>query len=303
MTPLIAQWAVQQLRRVDFGHRVAEELERLEAVTDALNEKGYHDPDLDLAIRYFKSDPERARRHVHGPTANGDGRGALQRLIDKADAAPEKRANTEYDMTKRIIIYRGAVYRLAEFDLDSALEAHKMWVNEQKGGKPLEVHDSKLAGADLSGRALQSAMLSRADLSGANLSRANLLYAELDNCKLGKADLSGAHLAGATMAGVNAVGANFSGANLKAVKLTGSNLKGAKFTGADLSDARMTRCNLAAADLANAKLYGADLAGCNLAAAVLPKLGEYTNLRGAKYDDRTQFAAGTDPEKLGMKKK
>ncbi len=93
--------AVQLLRRIDFGRRHPEELNRLEHVTDLLARQGYQDPDLIAAIRYFKQDPERARQHVYGPTPNGDGQGALQRLMDER----------KEDMT---IIYQGAVYRLAD---------------------------------------------------------------------------------------------------------------------------------------------------------------------------------------------
>jgi len=92
----IRQQAIRILRHVDFGHRVEEELARLEEAVDLLNQHGYRDPDLDAAIRYFKSDPERARQHLYGPTPNGDGEGAVNRLM-----APDT------------LVYRGAVYRCA----------------------------------------------------------------------------------------------------------------------------------------------------------------------------------------------
>ena len=84
-------------------------------------------------------------------------------------------------------------------ELQTIVEKHKKWLNEEHGG---ERADLRLA--DLSG----------ADLRGANLSGANLRWADLSRADLSMADLSGANLSGADLRMANLSGANLSGANL-----------------------------------------------------------------------------------------
>ena len=80
-------------------------------------------------------------------------------------------------------------------ELEEVLRLHKMWLNEEEGGKK-----ANLIGADLRG----------ANLRGADLRGANLIGA----------DLRGANLIGANLRGANLIGANLIGANLRgAVKI------------------------------------------------------------------------------------
>ena len=90
--------------------------------------------------------------------------------------------------------------------LAEILAAHKLWINDEKGGVKAD-----LSGADLSEADLRWANLSGANLSGANLRWANLSGANLSGADLSKADLSGANLSGAKelLSAVNFIDANF----------------------------------------------------------------------------------------------
>ena len=63
-------------------------------------------------------------------------------------------------------------------ELKEKIRLHKMWLNNESGGKK-----ANLSGADLSGADLSGADLYGADLSGANLYRANLSGASLSGAK------------------------------------------------------------------------------------------------------------------------
>ena len=63
--------------------------------------------------------------------------------------------------------------------LDSILEQHKKWLNDEEGGIR-----ANLSGADLTGANLRDACLSRADLSGADMRFADLFRADLSGANL-----------------------------------------------------------------------------------------------------------------------
>jgi len=110
-------------------------------------------------------------------------------------------------------------------------------------GQYLNLSDTNVTGAYLSG-----ANLRRAYLSGANLGRADLSGADLSGAYLSDADLSGASLVGATLSG-----AYFGGANLRGADLSGAYLSGAYLSGAYLSEAHLFKANLRGAYLSEAK--------------------------------------------------
>lgn len=97
--------AIELLKNVDFGHEAEQDLLRLEMATDLLNQNGIRSEDLDLAISNFKSDPEKARLHLYGPSGRGSNRGAMAHLLELMKQHDPKRA---------MIRYRDAVYRLIE---------------------------------------------------------------------------------------------------------------------------------------------------------------------------------------------
>ena len=88
------------------------------------------------------------------------------------------------------------------------LEKHKLWLDDEEGGKRADLRDADLRGANLRGANLQYADLRDADLRGANLRGANLQYANLRGADLRDADLRGANLRGANLQYADLRGAN-----------------------------------------------------------------------------------------------
>ena len=99
-------------------------------------------------------------------------------------------------------------------ELQTIVEKHKKWLNEEHGGERADLRLADLSGADLRGANLSGANLRWADLSRADLSGADLSRADLSRADLSMADLSGANLSGADLRMANLSGANLSGANL-----------------------------------------------------------------------------------------
>jgi uncharacterized protein YjbI with pentapeptide repeats len=123
----------------------------------------------------------------------------------------------------------------------------------------LDLRETDLRGANLSGSRFDGvtmfgAHLEQADATRAVLSRSNLREASLVGASLTDADLEGASLARA-----NLEGARLNRANLQRADLSGANLRGA-----DLWEANLKGCNLKDADL-----RGADLSACVLEEAIL----------------------------------
>ena len=83
--------------------------------------------------------------------------------------------------------------------LNEILTAHKLWLQNEDGGRRADLCEADLSKADLSGVNLSEVNLCEADLSGANLSRANLSKDDLSWANLSGADLSWADLSGANL--------------------------------------------------------------------------------------------------------
>lgn len=98
---------------------------------------------------------------------------------------------------------------MTQEELNTILDKHKKWLNDEEGGEMAD-----LCGADLSG----------ACLGGANLSEANLSEADLSRSNFGGADLLQANLGGANLRGVDLCWANLRGAYLRGANLHGANL-------------------------------------------------------------------------------
>ena len=88
------------------------------------------------------------------------------------------------------------------------------------------------------------------------------------------------------------------GASLRRAVLARADLCGADLRGADLRSADLAETNLACACLRGATLRGADLAGACLRGADLAG----ADFRGARYDARTDWPAGFDPEARGARR-
>ena len=73
---------------------------------------------------------------------------------------------------------------MTQEELKRALELHEKWVNDEKGGKRLNLSNADLSNADLSNADLRGANLRGADLRGADLRGANLRWANLRGADL-----------------------------------------------------------------------------------------------------------------------
>jgi hypothetical protein len=82
-------------------------------------------------------------------------------------------------------------------------------------------------------------------------------------------------------------GLNFDGALFGISSLWGARLAGCSLVEADLGDCDLRDADLSGADLTGAMLWGADLTGADLTGAVL---------RETKFDARTRWPAGFDPQ-------
>ena len=69
-------------------------------------------------------------------------------------------------------------------ELDEILQLHKMWLNDEEGGKCADLRGADLQDADLRGADLRDADLQDADLQDANLRGANLRGADLRGANL-----------------------------------------------------------------------------------------------------------------------
>jgi uncharacterized protein YjbI with pentapeptide repeats len=136
----------------------------------------------------------------------------------------------------------------------------------------------QLRGADLRGINLSQADLRGADLSKANLREVNLSGANLAEAQLNEADLSSANLEGANLSETSLIKAYLIKANLRSANLRDAYLTGAYLTKSIFTDA----------DLKGAYLNGTQLTGANF--------------KGARYDQKTRFDNGFDPQKMGLER-
>jgi len=112
-------------------------------------------------------------------------------------------------------------------ELKTMLEKHKLWLDDEEGGKRADLEDANLEGADLRDADLRGANLRGADLRDANLRGANLQYADLRDANLRGANLQYAELRVTDLEGAELRGANLRGANLQYADLRDANLRGA----------------------------------------------------------------------------
>ena len=133
---------------------------------------------------------------------------------------------------------------ISKDELDSILEKHIMWLNNEPGGERANLSGANLCRADLSCTNLCRADLSDADLSEADLSDATLRSANLSEADLSNANLSEAYLEGANLRGTNLCRAYLSGANLNNATLCRADLSDANLRWADLSDANLSEAKL-----------------------------------------------------------
>jgi uncharacterized protein YjbI with pentapeptide repeats len=137
----------------------------------------------------------------------------------------------------------------------------------------LDLRETDLRGANLSG----------SRLDGVSLYGAHLEQADATRAVLSRSNLREAWLTGASLTEVNLEGASLSRAHLEGARLNRANLQGADLSGADLRGADLWEANLKGCNLKDADLRGADLSACVLEGAILWRADlEDAVLTGAK---------------------
>lgn len=141
--------------------------------------------------------------------------------------------------------------------------------HERHAGFQLDLRETNLQRADLTGAHLERALLPGARLEGAILVRAHLAQSHLGWARLEAADLEGAqlenaYLGWAKLQEAQLIGTRLMGAKLGRARLEGADLMRAQLDGAFLMNARLERAflmegQLSGADLREAHLQGADL--------------------------------------------
>ena len=193
-------------------------------------------------------------------------------------------------------------------DILDAIKAHKLWLDQRRGGIRLRMQGADLSGlsltkVNLKGAYLPGAKFEHCDLSGSDLSDSDLFCASFDDATLCKAKMSGCDLRGASfrrsilaevdfttskfqggtlvrqsaepgqgkqmaMSGSRG-GADMSDAKLEGAKAGGCSFKGAILAGASLRGVDLTGADMTGVDMTGADLVDANLTNCNLTAAVL----------------------------------
>ena len=145
--------------------------------------------------------------------------------------------------------------------IEELLEKYAVGVRDFHG---VDLSETNLSGAKLSGVNLSHANLSVVNFSGANLIFANLSHARLNVVRLRGANLASANLNHASINVANLIRADLSYAQLRAASLIRSELIRADLSNADLSEANLRSADLREATLRQAVLRGADLSEATL---------------------------------------
>ena len=140
-------------------------------------------------------------------------------------------------------------------DIQAALTVigRRKWTDQEKAHQRIDLRDSFLARAYLSGANLRRALLSNTDLTKANLMSADLTEASLWGAKLNNAFLRETRLIKANLSE-----ADLSNATLEFTKLQQSDLRKAKLTSSVLVQSNLTDAYLLDADLTNAIISDVD---------------------------------------------
>ncbi len=107
-------------------------------------------------------------------------------------------------------------------DLNSVLEKHRKWLNNEPDGERAYLRRANLREVNFDGADLRVANLREANFGGANLRRANFEGANLEGANLQGTDLAGANLRNSNLQGANLEGANLEGADLRETNLSGT---------------------------------------------------------------------------------
>ena len=149
-----------------------------------------------------------------------------------------------------------------------AVIGRRKWV-ETEAGRTINLANTNLSGAILSGAILSGADFSGAILEGADFGRAILEGANLNGVDLRKANFVHANLNKASLIGAKLNEAHLSYANLHGVYLRGADLTQAHIHEADISEAFLLEIKFIEADLTGTNFSGTDLSGADFREANL----------------------------------
>jgi hypothetical protein len=157
--------------------------------------------------------------------------------------------------------------------------------------QPIDLSQTDLRRADLTGARLHGARFFRTDLRGAYLDGADLQEADMLQARLGSAWMRGTLLREAHIQAAGLPQTVMTGAQLQQARLGHSRLTGARLEGANLVGAKLAAADLTGTDLTGADLTGADLTGARLwrGHPLPPNVKGLTEeqLRGALLDHET----------------
>ena len=125
---------------------------------------------------------------------------------------------------------------------------------------------------------------------------ANCQDANFQGLDIHRADFQGADIRNANLQFADIFATNFQNADLRNANLQSAVIRGVQFQGADLTNANLKRADLHEANFEYAELHGANLEEC--------KGWKNCDVRWskAKYDDKTNFPVGFDPNEYGLTK-
>jgi uncharacterized protein YjbI with pentapeptide repeats len=170
------------------------------------------------------------------------------------------RDNAAFRPSDRPLVPGAPVHPAADVQAVMAVLGRRKIPHAASGEKRLlDLRETDLRGANLSGIRLDQVALYGAHLEHADATRA----------VLSRSNLREASLAGATLSEVDLMGASLSKANLEGARLNGANLERADLSGANLRGADLFESNLKNANLKDADLRGADLSQAILEEAIL----------------------------------
>jgi len=129
-------------------------------------------------------------------------------------------------------------------EIKEALRLHKMWIEDHKDGKSVDVNKLKLSEVDLSGMDLSGIDFSGCDLSGSDLRSCNFRH-----CNLSDTIFHAAHMDHADMGDMVVSGCNFNESSL---------------IFSEMSESIFYDCNFEKANLKFANCAATRFIGCNM---------------------------------------
>ncbi len=211
-------------------------------------------------------------------------------IEDSKQKKPKIFDDQSLNLTRSLLLYVNEKKKpRISIDVQSALTVISRRNSENDAwGKDSKLKSSYL---DLKNTNLGAANLSGSTLTHANLKNTNLSDADLTNADLRSVNLQISELADATLKGANLEKIDLSGSDLRRVNLEGANLTKASLWESNIENAKLVGSDLTGANLFTANLKGSSLIGTNFKNASLKFTNlEDTDLRETKNLVKEQLA-------------